>query len=226
MSNLASKKYFIPGWALTASEYSDGEKLIIAAISTLSTQSESGRISTNMDSKQLAELTARHVNSVIRSISRLVSLGVLKRVKGGFLLIDQEAQGKTNAMEPTAQELAAPEAPAYADRKEDTLLNNYASCTTMRGIAKLLRDHGMSDREYFDLTVLLHGKLSEVDYQAFDALRVLLGSCAKANNDLSRSRRWTLDDINRAMELCPVERDVIAAFRAGIVANKNKEGLV
>lgn len=107
MSNLASKKYFIPGWVLTSPEYSDGEKLIIAAISTLSTQSEAGRISTNMDSRQLAELTARHVNSVIRSISRLVSLGVLKRVKGGFLLIDQEAHGKPSDQEPAAQEPAA-----------------------------------------------------------------------------------------------------------------------
>lgn len=219
MSNLASKKYFIPGWALTSAEYSGGEKLIIAVISTLSTQSESGRISTNMCSKQLSELTSMHVNSVIRSVSRLVKLGVLKRVKGGFLLIDQEAQGKAPAQyEPASQD---PGTPAY--KPEDTMLKQYSSCTTMHGVAKLLRDHGMSDREYFELTVLLHGKLSDVGYKAFEALRVLLSSCAKANNDPSRDRRWTLGDINKALELCPVERDVIADFKAGIAPNKSKE---
>jgi hypothetical protein len=78
-------KFFIPEWVVL-STLPAGHKVILAVLSTRSTESGKDRISNNMSASLIAHMTSTNPVSVGRSLKDLELKGIIKSIPGGYIL--------------------------------------------------------------------------------------------------------------------------------------------
>lgn len=105
-----SSKFFIPDWVLSSTSLTPGAKLILAVLSTRSTETKEGRTSFGMGVGAIADLVGMHYVSVDRLIKQLLKEGYMKSLKGGYLLVGEPEEKKEE--EVTVAEVASDE-PVY-----------------------------------------------------------------------------------------------------------------
>lgn len=130
-----SSKFYIPGWLLADKSITPAAKLILSVLSTRSSETSGGRLSLGISSGMLADLAGLHYSSVERLLKSLISSGMLKKVEGGYLLLDQVHEEEVGTG-------GDPATPVSEDACTDPPVDLFVGCWSAEDCAQKIRDRG------------------------------------------------------------------------------------